>query len=95
MTFMWLGRVDDVCSHNINLLWALPTHIIAVFFIRKPQSWVKYYFGMTAFLALALGLGFAFWPQQINSAVLPILGIIVFRASYQFQIRRHAEKTAV
>ena len=44
MTAMWLGRVDDVCSNNINILWALPTHIVAVFFIRKKYKWIKYYF---------------------------------------------------
>jgi len=95
MAFMWLGRVDDVCRYNINLLWALPTHIIAVFFIRRKKNWVPYYFLMTSVLALILAAGFPFWPQRMNPAVLPILGIITIRGIYLFQNRRHAEKTVV
>ena len=95
MAAMWLGRVDDVCSKNINLLWAIPTHIIAVFFIRKKYSWVKYYFLVTAILALILAIGFPWWSQRMNSAVLPILGIIIFRGFYLFQIRKYAEKPAI
>ena len=95
MAFMWLGRVDDVCRNNMNILWALPTHVIAVFFIRKKQSWIKYYFLITASIALILGIGFYLWPQRMNPAVLPLLGMIVFRAFYFYQIRSHAEKTGV
>jgi hypothetical protein len=95
MAVMWLGRVDDVCRDNINILWALPTHIVAVFFIRKKFSWVKYYFLVTTIIALILGIGFLWWPQKMNPAVLPLLGIIIFRGFYLFQIRNHVEKPAV
>jgi membrane protein implicated in regulation of membrane protease activity len=95
MTSMWLGRVDDVCRNNINIAWALPTHLPAVFFIRKKTSWIKYYFLITAIIAALLAIGFNWWPQTMNSAVLPILGIIIFRSFYQFQNRNHAENVPV
>ncbi len=95
MTAMWLGRVDDVCSNNINILWALPAHIVAVFFIRKKYPWVKFYFLVTALIALILAIGFAWWPQRMNPAVLPVLGIIMFRAAHLYEIRKHAEKPVV
>ena len=95
MTAMWLGRVDDVCSNNMNILWALPTHIVAVFFIRKKYEWVKYYFLSTAIIALVLVAGFPWWPQRMHPAVLPVLGIIIFRAFHIFQIRNYAEKPAI
>ncbi len=60
MIYMWLGRIDDVCRNNINILWALPTHIVAVFFIRKKAGWIKYYFLITAILAALLVIGFPF-----------------------------------
>jgi len=91
MTAMWLGRVDDVCRNNINIAWALPTHLPIVFFIRKKRGWIKYYFLITAIIAALLAIGFNWWPQTMNSAVLPILGIIIFRSFYQFQNRNHAE----
>jgi hypothetical protein len=95
MALMWLGRVDDVCRNNINILWAVPTHIVAVFFIRKKYNWVKYYFLTTAIVAVILAIGFAWWPQRMNSAVLPLLAIIIFRGFHLFQMRQHAEKPAI
>jgi Domain of unknown function (DUF4105) len=95
MTYMWLGRVDDVCRNNINILWALPTHIIAVFFIRKKAGWIKYYFLTTSVIATLLLVGFPFWPQEMNQAVLPLLAIIIFRSYSLFQKRNHAEKYSV
>ncbi len=62
---LWLGRVDDVCRNNINIFWALPTHLIAVFFIRKKAAWIKYYFLVTAILASFLLIGFP-WVAPKN-----------------------------
>jgi hypothetical protein len=95
MTYMWLGRIDDVCRNNINILWALPTHIIAVFFIRKKAAWIKYYFLVTAILACLLFIGFPFGLQRMNTAVLPILIIIIFRSYIQYKNRNHAKKHSV
>jgi hypothetical protein len=95
MAFMWLGRIDDVCAKNINILWALPTHIVAVFFIRKKAVWIKYYFLITAILAAGLLIGFPWWTQRMNTATLPVLGIILFRSFQLFQNQNHAEKPVV
>ncbi len=95
ISFMWLGRVDDVCSKNINILWALPTHIVAVFFIRKKGSWIKYYFLITCLIAALLFAGFPFWPQEMSLAVLPLLVIIMFRSYSLFQKRNHEEKNSI
>jgi hypothetical protein len=95
ITALWAGRVDDVCRNNINVFWALPTHLIAVFFIHKRATWVKYYFLVTAILASVLLIGFPWWPQRINTAVLPILAIIIFRSYLLFLNRNYAEKNIV
>jgi hypothetical protein len=95
MTYMWLGRIDDVCRNNINILWALPTHIIAVFFIRKKAAWIKYYFLITAIIAALLLIGFPFGLQRMNTAVLPILVIIIFRSYNLYKIRNDAKKHTV
>ncbi|HZZ74413.1 MAG TPA: DUF4105 domain-containing protein [Puia sp.] len=95
ITALWAGRVDDVCRNNINVFWALPTHLIAVFFVRKRATWVKYYFLVTAILASVLLIGFPWWPQRINTAVLPILAIIIFRSYLLFLNRNYAEKNIV
>jgi hypothetical protein len=95
MAYLWLGRVDDVCRSNLNIIWALPTHIVIVWFIRKKAAWIKYYFLGTALLAFVLLVGFPWWIQRMNPAVLPLLGIIVFRSFCLFQKRSHAEKPIV
>jgi hypothetical protein len=92
---LWLGRVDDVCRNNINIQWALPTHLIAVFFMRKKATWIKYYFLIIAILAAVLLIGFPWWTQRMNAAVLPILGILIFRGYCIFLNRNYAEKITV
>ena len=95
MAYLWLGRVDDVCRNNINIFWAMPTHLIAVFFIRKKASWIKYYFLITTILAGILLIGFPWWPQRMNMAVIPLLAIILFRSFQLFKNRDHAEKAVI
>jgi hypothetical protein len=95
ITYLWLGRVDEVCRENINILWAVPTHAIVVFFIRKNGAWIKYYFLVTALIAAVLMVGFPFWFQRMNLAVVPILGIILFRSFTLFLNRFRAEKNSV
>ncbi|HZK62859.1 MAG TPA: DUF4105 domain-containing protein [Puia sp.] len=91
MLYLWLVRIDIVCRNNINILWALPTHIIAVFFLRKEPHWLKYYFLVTAIFAAILLLGFAWWPQQMNRAMIPLLLIIIFRSIQQYLKESHAK----
>jgi len=95
MAYAWLGRVDDVCRKNINILWALPSHLVIVFFMRKKAGWIKYYFLVTAVIATVLLAGFPWWFQRMNMAVLPLLGIIIFRGFILYQNRNHAETTIV
>lgn len=95
MAYLWLGRVDDVCRSNINILWAWPSHVVIVWFMRKKAAWIKYYFLGTALVAFVLLVGFPWWTQRMNQAVLPLLGIILFRSFYLFLNRNHAEKRIV
>lgn len=89
--YVWIFRVDEVCRNNINIFWALPTHLAAVFFLRKNPSWLKSYFLVTAGLSAVLLVGFIWWPQQMNSAVAVLLLLIVFRSFHQFLKLRNAK----
>ena len=95
MAYLWIARIDDVCRNNMNVLWAVPTHLIAVFFIRKKSGWIKYYFLGTAIVAAVLLAGFPFWWQRMNMAVLPLLILIIFRSFMIYLNRKHAEKFIV
>jgi len=95
MAYVWIFRVDDVCRDNFNIAWALPTHVIIVFFYFKKAGWIKTYFLITAALSATLLAGFPWWPQQISYAVIPILLTIIFRSLIIYKNRKHAEDNPV
>lgn len=72
---LWTATEHTTVVNNWNLIWALPTHFIMAFFLvrRKRITFIRYYFGISAFLAV-LGLIFLpFCPQGLDSAILPII----------------------
>ncbi|RXK81401.1 Lnb N-terminal periplasmic domain-containing protein [Filimonas effusa] len=79
LLFMWFGTDHVVCSSNYNLLWALPTHFIAAFFIWKRSPRVRKYFRFAGFLQIALLLGWLFLPQHLNIALVPIVLLMAYR----------------
>jgi len=80
MLTLWLGRDDTVCGNNMNIIWALPTHAIAAFFIGKNRPWLKLYFLFSGIAGALLLLGWAWWPQQLNNALVPVVLLIVIRS---------------
>jgi hypothetical protein len=80
LLFMWFGTDHLVSSNNFNLLWALPTHLPIVFIMHKKKVWINKYFRIVFILTLLLALCWFFIPQQFNTAVAPILGIILLRS---------------
>lgn len=80
LLFMWFGTNHTVCQHNYNLVWALPTHTIAAFFLWKKAKWVQYYLLATIILQSLLLLGWLFLPQQLNISLIPIVLLILLRS---------------
>ncbi|MFT3827301.1 MAG: DUF4105 domain-containing protein [Chitinophagaceae bacterium] len=86
LLFMWFGTDHIVCSNNYNLLWALPTHLPVAFILHKQKKWLQQYFIVTLIIALLLAVCWLFLPQQLNTTVLPILGIIAIRSGRRIQL---------
>ena len=80
LIFMWVGTDHSMTKNNYNLLWALPTHLFASFFIGSKKRWVKKYFSFTFFAGALLLISWAFLPQQLNTALVPFVLLIMFRA---------------
>lgn len=80
--FMWFGTEHAMCKNNFNLLWALPTHLPVAFMLFSKKQWVNSYFRFIFFYTIALLLAWFFLPQQFNTALLPITGIILIRSFY-------------
>ena len=79
---MWTATDHVMCKNNFNLLWALPTNFFASFFIASKKSWAKKYFTFSWILLLAVLAVWFFLPQQMNTGLIPIVLLLIFR-SYQ------------
>jgi hypothetical protein len=77
--FMWFATDHTVCQNNFNLVWALPTNLIAAFCLIRKPLWLNRYFFIAAILT-ALLLATWFWlPQQFNLALLPVILLLLNR----------------
>jgi hypothetical protein len=84
---LWMIRIDTVCRDNWNLLWALPTHFIVAFVAYKKWRWVQQYFRVVLILSILVAICWWFIPQQLNTAILPLLGIIIVRSYFRSNIK--------
>jgi hypothetical protein len=91
LLFMWFGTDHALCANNYNLVWALPTHLVAAFFVHKKRRWVQTYFRFTCGLTVLLLLLWAFLPQHLNTALLPLVFLIALRSGMQSR-PNHANK---
>lgn len=80
LLFMWFGTDHALCASNYNLLWALPTHLVAAFFVYRRSAWKRNYFRAVFVITVLLLVFWAFLPQHLNSALLPLVFLIALRS---------------
>ena len=82
IAFLWFATDHQATKTNLNILWALPTHLL--FFWRRTRSeWVENYFIAAAILA-ALTLVFWKWlPQELPLAATPIAALVVVKGLWR------------
>jgi len=78
--FMWFGTEHQTAKNNFNIWWAFPLHSVMAFMVHKRSRMVKNYFTFVFFSTLLLLVAWAFLPQQLNIAFLPVTGIILIRS---------------
>ena len=81
LLLMWVATDHYVTKANFNLLWALPLHAIAAFFLIKKQRkpWVLWYFAANMLCCLVLLLFWGKLPQYLNNALVPFVALLCFR----------------
>ncbi|GAB5534713.1 MAG: DUF4105 domain-containing protein [Rubricoccaceae bacterium] len=77
---LWVATSHAVMRPNLNLLWAWPTHLFAVWGVSRPSSRWRLYFVLTAVVTGATVLAWAVLPQQLPAVALPIALAITLRA---------------
>ena len=84
LIFMWFGTDHSMTKNNYNLLWTWPTNIIAAFLLPSQKKWVQKYFGVQAIALTLLLISWFFLPQQLNTSLIPIVLLLIFRSARKF-----------
>ena len=88
LLLLWTATNHRAAAGNFNLLWALPTHLIAaVAFMRQPK-WLQRYFLVTAALMALLLLSWPILPQKLHYSLVPFVAAIGIRSFIQYRIRK-------
>ena len=84
---IWLFTNHVAAANNMNILWALPLHAVAVLFIfkkTKPTWWVWYWKVVWAGTS-SLVILWSVLPQAMNAALIPLAMTILMRAYMLFK----------
>jgi hypothetical protein len=92
LLFMWFGTDHALCANNYNLLWALPTNLVAAFVVHKRLAWVSAYFKLVFWLTVLLLITWKFLPQQMNDGFLPLVIAIAVRSWVLSKKNNHGKK---
>ena len=80
--FLWFISLHHVTDVNLNLLWAWPTHIVIIWLLSRTRNRVKRYMRVCAIFLVVVILGWYFWPQELNVALLPVVLTILLRSAW-------------
>jgi hypothetical protein len=87
LTFLWFAT-DHKSAYNFNLLWALPTHIVAVIAFARQPTWLKKYFLIAGVIAMLTLVLWPVLPQKLNLSLIPIVVMMALRSLTQYRLRR-------
>jgi hypothetical protein len=88
LILLWFATDHYAAAWNFNLLWALPSHAVVVFLLKKSRPWIGTYFLGAAVLNALLLLNWAWLPQQLNISLIPLITALAMRSWVQFYIRK-------
>ena len=90
LLFMWLGTDHMSFRHNVNLIWAMPLNVVAVFFLGDKNAKFKKYFFYYSILTLFIIPLIFILPEAINPALYPLIILLSYRS---WIIGRNDKKT--
>lgn len=84
---LWTATDHRAAANNLNILWALPTHLFAVILFVKQPKGLRRYFLLTAILQGVLLLSWPILPQALHVSLIPVVITLGVRAYLQFRLR--------
>lgn len=84
---LWVATDHKAAANNLNLLWALPSHLAAAFLLFKTRSWMITYFYGVLLLNSILLLTWAWLPQQLHVALIPVVIMLLLRSLAQSYLK--------
>jgi hypothetical protein len=88
LTFLWIATDHHAAAKNFNLLWAIPTHLVAAILVFRNTRWLGDYFLLTGSVAMALLITWKFLPQQLNVSLIPIVIMLGLRGFCQYKLTK-------
>jgi Domain of unknown function (DUF4105) len=82
MFLLWFFTDHSATKTNWNLLWALPTHLLVFWRSRRTTGWIPTYFKVAGALAGLALVGWAFFPQEMPLAGIPIAFAVLAKGWY-------------
>jgi hypothetical protein len=84
IAFLWFATDHQVTVWNLNILWAHPFHLVAVFFLasNKYSGWLKYYFAVNLAVLAVLVLSWPLLPQALPWVIFPLIASLILRSAF-------------
>ncbi len=79
LLYTWFGTNHAPFKLNHNILWALPTNLLASVFVFSSSSRFKRYFIVAAVVYGLLLIVWYWLPQQMNPALIPVVLLLFLR----------------
>ncbi|MCZ8355129.1 MAG: DUF4105 domain-containing protein [Cyclobacteriaceae bacterium] len=85
--FLWFFTDHKAAAVNFNLLWAFPLHLLFAFSQFGKNSLSKMYTTFALILTTVTLVGWSFWPQQLNTMLIPLVILIWIRLAVNYKVR--------
>jgi hypothetical protein len=92
IALLWFATDHQATKNNLNIFWALPTHLL-FFRSRRLGEWSDNYFTGVSLLALLLLLTWPFCPQQLPIPALPLVVLVVVKGYFRWRGRDGVDAT--
>lgn len=90
IALLWFATDHSATKNNLNLFWALPTHLL-YFWRRTRSEWTENYFTGAAILAALMLIFWKFMPQEMPVAALPVVALVVVKGLWRRYWKRGDE----